>query len=174
MLSWIARLLLTSTAVTPVLLVYAWVAYQDDMDCLAGLLAALCVVLILLCLLLLRCARKKLERTTFKVVTVEAADRESIAFLLLYLLPLFTEDMASFNWQMWIPALLIFGIVVATGYTYHFNPLLRLIGWHFYKVNTKQGVAYVLITKKHLRNTKESIIVGQLTEYVVIDLEENQ
>ena len=174
MLSRVARLLLTSTAVAPVLLTYAWVAYQEEKECLAVLLLAGCAGLVLLCVFLLRYARRNLERMTFEAVAVEAADRENIAFLLLYLLPLFTDDIASFNWQVWIPALLIFGVVVATGYTYHFNPLLGLIGWHFYKVNTKEGVTYVLITRKHLRNATEAITVGQLTEYIVIDLEESQ
>ena len=109
---------------------------------------------------------------TFEAVAVEAADRENIAFLLLYLLPLFTVEIATLNWQVWIPALLIFGTVVATGYTYHFNPLLGLLGWHFYKVNTKEGVTYVLITKKHLQTATEAVTVGQLTEYIVMDLEE--
>ena len=156
----------------PVLLTYAWVAYQEDKNHLSLILLAGCLVLVLVCVFLLKYAKKNLERMTFKAVAVEAADRESIAFLLLYLLPLFTKEIASFNWQVWFPVLLIFGTVVATGYTYHFNPLLGLIGWHFYKVNTKEGVTYVLITKKHLRNATEAITVGQLTEYIVIDLEE--
>jgi hypothetical protein len=44
--------------------------------------------------------------------------------------------------------------------------------WHFYKVGTKEGISYVLITKKQLRNATATIEVGQLTEYIVIDLGE--
>lgn len=170
MLSGFAKLLLTSTAIAPVLLTYAWVAFQDDDSVLAAVLLGGCVVLILICLGLLRYAKSNLERMKFEAVTVEAADRENTAFLLLYLLPLFTAQFDTLNWQVWLPAILIFGAVVATGYSYHFNPLLGLIGWHFYKVSTKEGVTYVLITKKQLRNATETIEVGQLTEYIVIDL----
>jgi hypothetical protein len=106
----------------------------------------------------------------FATTTVEAADRENIAFLLLYLLPLFTTDFATLNWDVWIPAVLIFGAVVATGYSYHFNPLLGLMGWHFYKVGTREGVTYVLITKKQLRDAPGALEVGQLTEYIVMDV----
>ena len=49
-------------------------------------------------------------------------------------------------------------------------PLLGLMGWHFYKVGTKEGVTYVLITKRQLRSASEVISVGQLTEYIVIEL----
>lgn len=170
MLSRLAKLLLTSTAIAPVLLTYAWVAFQDGDQAVAGILLGGCVVLTLICLGLLRYAKANLERMKFSATTVEAADRENVAFLLLYLLPLFTAQFATLNWQVWLPAMVVFGAVVATGYSYHFNPLLGLIGWHFYKVGTKEGVTYVLITKKHLRNATDTIEVGQLTEYIVIDL----
>jgi hypothetical protein len=170
MLSGFAKLLLTSTAIAPVLLTYAWVAFQEGNQKTAALLLAGCVLLVIVCLVLLRYAKSNLERMNFGAVSVEAADRENIAFLLLYLLPLFTAQFATLNWQVWLPAVFVFGAVVATGYSYHFNPLLGLIGWRFYKVGTKEGVTYVLITKKQLRNAAETIEVGQLTEHIVIDL----
>jgi hypothetical protein len=170
MLSRFAKLLLTSTAIVPVLLTYAWVAFMAGEGRLGIILLAGCIGLTFACLGLLRYAKENLERMNFAATTVEAADRENIAFLLLYLLPLFTTDFATLNWSVWIPAILIFGAVVATGYSYHFNPLLGLMGWHFYKVGTKEGVTYVLITKKQLRNATGALDVGQLTEYIVMDV----
>lgn len=171
MLSKAARLMLTSTAVAPVLLTYAWVAFQAGDGHVAAVLLIACALLVLTCLGLLAYGKRNLERMKFSAVSVEAADRENIAFLLLYLLPLFTAQFATLNWQVWLPAVIVFGAVVATGYSYHFNPLLGLMGWHFYKVGTKEGVTYVLVTKKQLRNATETIEVGQLTEYIVVDLE---
>ena len=127
-------------------------------------------LLVVICLGLLSYSKRNLERMHFEAVSVEAADRENIAFLLLYLLPLFTADFAGLNWQVWWPTIVIFAMFVATGYSYHFNPLLGLIGWHFYKVGTQEGVTYVLITKTQLRRAAEIIDVGQLTEYIVIDM----
>lgn len=170
MLNWLAKLLLTSTAIAPVLITYAWVAFQADEGWQAVFLLGACIVLIVICMLMLRYSKKHLERVKFSATTVEAADRENMGFLLLYLLPLFTAQFTALNWQVWVPAIVIFAAVVATGYSYHFNPLLGLMGWHFYKVSTKEGVTYVLITKKQLRNATETIEVGQLTEYIVIDV----
>lgn len=104
-------------------------------------------------------------------MTVEAADRENIAFMLLYLSPLFTSQFGSINFNLVIPTIIIFGLMTATGYSYHFNPLLGLLGWHFYKVSSKEGVTYVLLTKKQLRKAGKVKRVGQLTEYILIDLE---
>jgi hypothetical protein len=170
MLSRVAKLMLTSTAIAPVLLTYAWVAFQSGDSCVAIILAAACVALVFICWLLLRYAKNNLERMSFKPVSIEAADRENMGFLLLYLLPLFTAQFDALNWNVWIPAILIFAAVVATGYSYHFNPLLGLMGWHFYKVGTAEGVTYVLITKKQLRNATDTVEIGQLTEYIVLDL----
>ena len=171
-LNWIAKMLLTSTAIAPVLITYAWVAFQSEKMDEVFILLGVCFLLIAICLGMLRYAKGNLERVGFSATTVEAADRENMGFLLLYLLPLFTAPFDALNWQVWIPAVLIFGAVVATGYNYHFNPLLGLMGWHFYKVGTKEGITYVLITKKQLRNTTNAIAVGQLTEYIVMDIGE--
>lgn len=170
MFSVIAKLLLTSTAIAPVALTYAWVAYQAGKSELAGGLTILCIVLVIVAVWLLRVARAQLERVTFKAVTVEAADNENIAFLLLYLLPLFTANIEALTWQVWVPMIVIFAVITATGYSYHFNPLLGMMGWHFYKVTTDEGVTYVLITKQQLRKAAEPLQVGQLTEYILLDL----
>lgn len=171
MLSRIAKLLLTSTAIAPVALAYAWVAYVDGKMALMWMLLAGCGILFATMHGLLAYCRKNLEKSTFKVTTIEAADRENIAFLLLYILPLFGTQFSNLNWQILVPTIVIFAAVVSTGYGYHFNPLLGLSGWHFYKVGTDEGVTYVLITKKQLRSAKQCLTVGQLTEYIVIDTE---
>jgi hypothetical protein len=171
MLNWIAKLLLTSTAIAPVLLTYAWVAYRSSATRQALELLAACIFLVVICIAMLSYAKSHLERMKFSNTTAEAADRENIGFLLLYMLPLFTSQFSALNWRMWTPAIVIFAAVVGTGYSYHFNPLLGIMGWHFYKVGTKEGITYVLITKKQLRNATEPILVGQLTEYIVLDVE---
>ncbi len=170
MLNWLAKLLLTSTAIAPVLLSYAWVAYRAGEARQALVLVLLVVVLVVVSLGVLRYAKTQLERVSFVATSVEAADRENMGFLLLYLLPLFTAQYAALNWEVWVPAIVIFGAVVATGYSYHFNPLLGLLQWHFYKVGTKEGITYVLITRKQMRHANTPLEVVQLTEYVVADV----
>ena len=170
MLNTLAKLMLTGTSLAPVALVYAWVLYTDGHPATALSLVALAFLLIIIMVSLLRYCRKHLERSKFKVTSIEAADREYITFILLYLSPLFTAQFGDLNWHIIIPTMVIFILVISTGYGYHFNPLLGLLGWHFYKVNTDEGVAYVLITKKELRSARQCLTVGQLTEYIVIDL----
>ena len=171
MLSKLAKLLLTSTAIAPVGFTYAWVAYRDKEVVLGIVILSISILLLVICLALLRFSKSHLEKMDFTATTIEAADRENMGFLLLYMLPLFTASFTSLHWDIWIPALIVFGLVVGTGYSYHFNPLLGLMGWHFYKVSTPEGVTYVLITKKQLRTANKPLTVAQLTEYIVIDIE---
>jgi hypothetical protein len=115
-------------------------------------------------------AQKNLEALQFKAKSIEPADSESFGFMLLYLLPLFTDKIGTLNWELWIPIIVVFSIITVTGYGYHFNPLLGILQWHFYKVTSEDGVTYVLITRKHLRTAVGPLRVGQLTEYILIDL----
>lgn len=166
----LAKILLITSSIAPIGLVYAWLAYQDSSYYWAGGIFVACTVLIAACILLFRESTRVLERFPLKLKSVEAADRENIAFMLLYLSPLFTSQFGQINMGLLIPTLSIFALLTSTGYNYHFNPLLGLVGWHFYKVESDEGVTYVLITKKQLRNTKQIDLVGQLTDYILIDL----
>jgi hypothetical protein len=170
MQSWFARLLLTSTALAPVGMTYAWVALVQGNPCLGAMILLTSLLLVLICLLVLAHAKRNLPASDFKAVGIEAADHENTAFLLLYVMPLFTQKLNTLEWQFWVPTLAIFALITATGYNYHFNPLLGLLRWHFYKVQSPEGVTYILITKKQLRTAADTIRVGQLTEYMLLDL----
>ncbi len=171
MLSTLARLTLTATSIAPVSITYAWVSFYQGAHVVAAVSLSVAIVLVIVCVLLLRYVRTQAEALRFKAQSLEPADGENIGFMLLYLLPLFTDRIDTLNWELWIPLIGIFSVVVGTGYGYHFNPLLGLLRWHFYKVTSEDGVTYVLITKKHLRTASGVHRVAQLTEYILIDLE---
>lgn len=162
--------MLTASAIAPIALTYAWVAYTQGEESVAIYAVVAGIVAVGVCLCVLRYAQKNIERMDFKPKSIEAADRESIGFMMLYLLPLFTDKVNTLNWSLWIPTVAVFAAITAFGYGYHFNPLLGLLGWHFYKIESAEGVTYVVITKKHLRAASQALTVGQLTEYILIDL----
>lgn len=170
MFSKLAKIMLMCTSIAPVGVTYAWVAYQEGFKWTAVILLAVCAVLAFLSVGLLRYGQKNLSETEFKITSIEPSDSENIAFMLLYLLPLFESNFAGLNWQVWIPAIVIFAAVIGSGYGYHFNPMLGLLGWHFYKVGTEEGVSYLLISKNEFCRTATPIMVGSLTEYIVLDM----
>jgi hypothetical protein len=170
MLSRIARLLLTASAVAPVGISYAWVSATQGAYTVMWAALAVSAIALAACVGIIRYAKNNLEVMNFRVAAVEPADSENLGFMILYTLPLFTDKIASLNWAAWIPIVVMFALVVGSGYGYHFNPLLSVLGWHFYKVTSDDGVTYVLVTRNQIRTASEPLQVGQLTEYILLDL----
>ena len=169
MLGFWARLLFTSTAVAPVAFVYAYALYDAGQDNAALFLLASASLLVSIAAFFLVQVRKRLQVSPVKLVAAETADQENVAFLLLYISPLFTENVTTLNFSIAIPVALLFIIVVMSGNNYHFNPLLNILGWHFYKVDTDDGVSRVLITRRSIRNVINRLQVVQITDYVIME-----
>ena len=138
----------------------------DCSTCLKGIIP----ILITLCFLTLRQAASTYARTTLTPSGAEAADRESVALIVLYLLPLFTYKFTDLQWSVIIPCMLVLGVIVSTGYNFYFSPLLGLLGWHSYKIGDASGITYVVITKRQLRSARQEFEVVQLTEYLLLDV----
>lgn len=170
MFSSFTKLLLVMTALSPIALVYGWVAYSEHFYWASLALLSSCIFLTFSTLVVLGVSEKYLERFEFKFTSVEPVDQENVTFLLFYLSPLFVDKLGSLNFNVLIPALAIYALLTATSYSYHFNPLLALMGWHFFKVTTPEGVTYVLLTTKKINNVDSISEVGQLTDYMLIDL----
>jgi hypothetical protein len=168
-----ARILLTATALAPVGLAYAWIAWLQDAKGAALIIVGISLLLVVLCLSMFWKAPKAVPVSDFEASSVEPADHENIAFLLLYAMPLFTSQFNTLDWTFWIPTGIMFAAIAATGYAFHFNPLLGLLGWHFFKVQSKEGVTFVLITRKRIRDAAKKLRVGELTEYILVDVGES-
>ena len=128
-------------------------------------------LVVVLCLSVLAYAKRHLEQLPLVYRTVEVADRETVGILVLYLLPLLKTSFVELELLVLVPAGVIFLALALTRYNFHFNPLLIILGWKFYKVGTPEGVTYILITRKTLRGPANRLIVGQLTGYTLVELE---
>lgn len=170
MFSSFTKLLLVMTALSPIALVYGWVTISEEFYWASAALLSACIILTVTTLVVLSLSDKYLERFDFKFTSVEPVDQENVTFLLFYLSPLFVAKLGSLNFNVLIPALAIYALLTATSYSYHFNPLLALMGWHFFKVTSPEGVTYVLLTRKKINNIDSISEVGQLTDYMLIDL----
>ena len=170
MLSFFFKLMLTFSALAPVALVYSVVAgFQGDYT-LAVYAGLVCILTVGLCAAVIQVGSKHVNRFSFAAKEIEAADGENIGFMLLYLLPLFTDQVANLHFEVWLPALLVLGLLMGNGYAHHFNPLLGLVGWHFYKVTSEEGVTFILISQKRIASARGPVQVGQLTDNILFDL----
>ena len=168
-MSKIAKFLLAITAFAPALLTCAGVMAINRDYWRAAALAAGCVLLVFLCAGLLHFAKSRLQSRTCRTATVETAGNEVFGLLLIYLLPLIARDLAPYTLLAWGLAAFAFCLVVTTSHGYHFNPLLVFLRYRFYKVTERDGVPHVLITKRRVYRTGETLDVARLAEYVLIE-----
>jgi hypothetical protein len=172
MLSKLVKLLLVCTSLAPVLFTLAFIEYRADTFWPTGATyIATAGLLAFVCWAILQAASKQLQIMPFKVTAASTADKEVLGFLLTYILPLLftgTSGM-SVDGSTVVFIVVLFGFVVWGTHAYDFNPLLGLLGFHFYEVTNSQGISYVLISRKHIVNVKDVSQVVQLTEYVVLE-----
>lgn len=173
MLSKFAKLLLVATALAPILLTRAFIAVLKGQYVEAVIEIALAILLTLICMLILSGVRK--EQQTLSVGTIkqlQAADTQIIGFVITYLLPLAKPQDTPDDIRVLLFVLFILGLAFWNSNAYHFNPLLGLLGYHFYEVTSCNDIKFVLITKRSLFDTKDISEVAKLTEYVVLDTKE--
>jgi MFS family permease len=171
MLNKIAKLSLVTTSIAPILLTLwfkefsqAW-CWQDGCWYLGATL-----ILVFICWVLINVSKCKLEKLPVKIVSVKTADKEVVNFILIYLLPLINITHNIINLPVLLFVAGMFFYIVATSNAYHVNPLLNILGYHFYEVTIEGGISYVLITKRNIANCKIVSEIVQLSEYMILEV----
>ena len=160
------KLLLVATAFAPVMLTSAIVSFSKKETRAGLLLTAVTIVAVAMCVVVMRAAAQKLARNSVTIKSIKPADKEIIGFVLAYLLPLARGS--QFEILPMLVVLAVFFLVVMTSNAYHTNPLLGLLGYHFYEV-TIDEIGYVLVSRRSLHNTRAIKQVVSLTDYMILD-----
>lgn len=103
---------------------------------------------------------------------VEPADQRVLEFLIAYLLPVFSSaNLPNLAGSIILSSysLLIVLLIVANGNMFQFNPVLSMMGYHFYIVTSDRGIEYLLISKRALHKGDRDISYKRLSEYVFLD-----
>lgn len=128
------------------------------------------LLLAFLCWAMLRYAAKHAQKHLFHVKEFERNDKEVLAFLLAYLLPFVAAENMAFTGD-WLTGAYILGIiflVVAHAGAFHFNPVMGLLGFHFYGVKNGDGVSHLLISKDELRRTGDDVQTVRLSHGIYL------
>jgi len=162
---------LVLTSFSPIFLTYSFILYMRGESLLKiVILLGIIILLLITCVLIIELSRRKLEVVRFPINSVKIADGEVVGFLVAYLFPFTSLTTDKVNEITLLFVLFIFFVVIFGTNAYHFNPLLSLLGYHFYEVTTESNVTYLLITKKTLKNTVSINEVAHLTDYIVLDV----
>lgn len=165
------KFLLVFTSLSPILLAYAVNALSQGEKTAGYVYGLIGGGSAILSYLLLRFIRTQLSIQTLKVVKIKSVDKQALAFLLIYLLPLFAGKAVDFQSHPWtaVYVCLIIGTVVYHSNAFTFNPVFALLRYHFYEVETEDGMAYLLITRKLLRRQVVDFKVLEIADYVFMD-----
>ena len=149
----IIRFLLTLSSVAPIgLVLVAGLLWAGQLTWyLAIMIGAPVLLLSALTLLLIAWVPTRIPVSVLAVAEVKSADRDVLAFLLAYALPVLAvrnaQDLSSFNAGAALALVALFIIVIYRLNLMHVNPLLGLVGFHFYEVKAKSGRTYLYVGK---------------------------
>ena len=129
------------------------------------------IALIVAQFIILGVAKKQMIYKKINISNISQDKESRILFVYItYFVP-FVESYFgnSFTYGDW--ALVLIGVVLLIlGRNTVNNPILRIVGYKIYSIETEQGVDMTLITRKELRNRRSSSRVIRLFEYYVMEV----
>ena len=162
--------MLVISSVSPVFLTYAFILWIENKSSIRIIIILLIVAIFIgLSHCILSLSTKKLERLRFPITSIRTADSDILTFFIAYLFPFISLSSDKVNEPVLIFILIFFILVILGTHSYHTNPILTLLGYHFYEVTTPENITYLLITKRDLRNTKQIDYIVQISDYMVLD-----
>lgn len=171
MLSKIVKTYFVATSLAPVCFSLAYVSYQRG-DFWPWGISCLAIALILgaSSLKIIALAKSRLESLPVTVRKVKSSDKEVIGFFVAYVLPLLFAKIINVDIGAVALFVVLLGFVIWGTHSFQVNPLLGVFGFHFYEIETEDGISFVLVTKRKIVNAKNVGRVVQLTEYMVLEV----
>ena len=172
MLNTFAKFLLVSTSLSPLLGAVAVNQFaRGEPATRYGAWLAAAVLLVALCWALLRHASKNIQTDSYWIKEFEREDKEMLAFLVTYLLPFLSTEKMGFagDWLTGAYILLIIFLVISHAGAFHFNPVMGLLGYHFYSVKNKDGVSHLLISRPELRRPGQELQAVRLAHSIYLN-----
>lgn len=171
MLNQFAKGLLVATSMAPILGAVAVNQIAQDLPWNQWIPWLVVTVLLgLICWLMLLLVNRTGEQLRLTIKEFENSDKEIVVFLLTYLLPFLATDKLDFTGE-WITGAYIFAVIfftVAHAGAFHFNPMMGLLGYHFYSIKDDSGASCLLISKKAVRRPGEALKVVELTDGIYL------
>lgn len=169
MLNGLARLLLVSTSLAPILLIYA-AAIVEERSVLATGLAVASVLLVLLCWLLLFYVTRVPGTESIEITSVSGKDTEIVSFLVAYMLPVLLGKQLESNLWALIVFVAVLGLVLFKANVHHVNPLMGMLGYHFYEVEASSKIKYLMITRRRTPFRPGTFLVKYLSPTLLLEV----
>ena len=169
MLGRLVRILLALTAIAPLSVSLAYVFASQRNFAWAAVAGACCVSLGFVALWIIQRASERLERLPIVIQKAKSADKEVISFFVAYALPLVFRGQSAPDLEGWLVAGAMLLFVLWSTHAIQVNPVLGVMGFHFYEVEAQGGITYLMITRRKISNVLSVHQVVQLSEYGILE-----
>ena len=160
MLGRLVRILLALTAIAPLSISLAYVFANQRKFAWALAAIGCCVALGSLALWIITRASERLEQLPIVIQKAKSADKEVIGFFVAYALPLMFRGPSAPDLEGWMVAGAMLLFVLWSTHALQVNPVLGVLGFHFYEVEAKGGVTYLLISRRKISNVLSVVRVA--------------
>ena len=177
MLNKFTKMLLVGTSLVPTLLIMAvdhffahgitnWLGFGTQL-----IIIALALVVIALAVMFV--AARNGERQQLQICKAKNSDKQVLTFLLAYLMPILSEHKYLFR-DFNVPTLALLALLAIAVYhsnAFDFNPMLGMLGYHFYEIEDGNNFPYLLISRTPLKKSCQELTVVQLFDYTFLAVE---
>lgn len=170
MLSRIFRIMLSFTAVSPIFVSLAFVALRDKNWVYMEIFIALFLASMGIAYWIIEESKRRLAEIKFPIKKAKTTDKETISFCISYALPIIFKGSYQIDFISWFFTSFILIAVLFITNSMPVNPVLSLLGYHFYDVDTRENVGYTLITKKHITQLSQVTHAVQIGPYAFLEV----
>lgn len=169
MRNWLKTTLLFS-AFSPVLLSLAFVRYEaEGLVSSVYYLSAVGIVGILSVFLILHSLHKYSQRTTFSAKKIKPNDHLLIGFIFSYFIPIIARSaQLDFGKTAALTAILLFVLWLVSSVPAH--PLLSVLGFRFYEVESANGFVYTVISRRELTSPADIKAVKKISSSMLMEV----
>ena len=160
------------TSLAPCAFAYSVNLTSRELYLEAGVWLGVGTLLFFVCWAIIRLARNRLQRMPLHTVKIKQADKEILAFLIAYLLPLASTSTLSLKGDLPTSVFiyLVIGVCIYHSNAFTFNPTLACFGYHFVEVENEENMTYLILTKRSLHACKISFEAVPLGDYLYLDI----
>jgi hypothetical protein len=123
----------------------------------------------LLALWIIRRAGGQLEQLPIVIQKAKSADKDVIGFFVAYVLPLVFRGQSAPDLYGGLVAGTMLLFVLWSTHAIQATPMLGVMGFHFYDVEAKGGITYLMVTRRKISNVLTVSHVVQLSEYGILE-----